>query len=41
MKSFNFWLTEAEQNLAKIQKESEDPDISKTKEILKVGYSLL
>ncbi|XP_048351416.1 dystrophin isoform X1 [Sphaerodactylus townsendi] len=35
MKNFNLWLTEAEQNLAKLQIESEDHDISKTKQNLK------
>uniref|UniRef100_A0A8D2LK03 Dystrophin n=1 Tax=Varanus komodoensis TaxID=61221 RepID=A0A8D2LK03_VARKO len=37
MKNFNHWLTEAEQNLAKIQIASDDPDLSKIKECIKVG----
>uniref|UniRef100_A0A8D2LM73 Dystrophin n=1 Tax=Varanus komodoensis TaxID=61221 RepID=A0A8D2LM73_VARKO len=35
MKNFNHWLTEAEQNLAKIQIASDDPDLSKIKECIK------
>ncbi|XP_061483366.1 dystrophin isoform X4 [Rhineura floridana] len=35
IKNFNLWLTEAEQNIAKIWIESEDPDISQTKQYIK------
>ncbi|XP_077783520.1 dystrophin isoform X7 [Podarcis muralis] len=35
MKNFNHWLTEAEQNLAKIWIESEDPEVSTTKQYIK------
>ncbi|KAJ7320669.1 hypothetical protein JRQ81_020180, partial [Phrynocephalus forsythii] len=35
MKNFNLWLSEAEQNLAKIQIVSEDPDLSKAKQRIK------
>lgn len=40
MKNFNHLLTEAEQNLAKIRIDSEDPDLSKTKQYLKVGFMI-
>lgn len=39
MKNFNHWLTEAEQNLAKIWIESEDPEVSTTKQYIKVGLN--
>ncbi|XP_042314822.1 dystrophin isoform X11 [Sceloporus undulatus] len=35
LKNFNHWLTETERDLAKIQIESEDPDLSKTKQYIK------
>ncbi|KAM6448274.1 dystrophin isoform 3-T3 [Liasis olivaceus] len=35
MKNFNLWLTEAEQTLAKIRVESDDPDASKSKQYIK------
>ncbi|XP_078246603.1 dystrophin isoform X10 [Pogona vitticeps] len=35
MKNFNHWLSEAEQDLTKIQIDSEDPDLSKAKQRIK------
>uniref|UniRef100_A0ABM5FYB1 Dystrophin n=1 Tax=Pogona vitticeps TaxID=103695 RepID=A0ABM5FYB1_9SAUR len=35
MKNFNHWLSEAEQDLTKIQIDSEDPDLSKAKQHIK------
>ncbi|XP_039185584.1 dystrophin isoform X3 [Crotalus tigris] len=34
MKNFNFWLTEAEQTLAKIRVEPDDPNVSKIKQYI-------
>lgn len=36
MKNFNFWLTEAEQTLAKIRVEPDDPNVSKSKQYIQV-----